>query len=90
MSNPNHTTEAFDIFAIPELSEPLFKNVVTLDPSEVEAKWDLLSTDILPLQLANLNKIVLLALAATLKERKLFDDGPKTRKNEPHAKRKNA
>jgi len=90
MSNPNHTTEALDISAIPALSEPLFDDVVTLDPSEVEKKWDLLSTDILLLQLFNLNKIVLLALAATLKERKLFDDEPETGKNEPRAKRKNA
>lgn len=90
MFKPNQTTEALDIFAIPELSEPLFEDVVTLDPSEVEAKWDLLSTDISLLQFFNLNKIVLLALAATLKERKLFDDGPKTRKNEPRSKHRNA
>ena len=90
MFKPNQTAEALDIFAIPELSEPLFEDVVTLDPAEVEDKWDLLSTDILPLQLANLNKIVLLALAATLKERKLLDAEPKTRKNKTRTKHKNA
>ncbi|MGB0343587.1 MAG: hypothetical protein ACPGGG_09150 [Parvibaculales bacterium] len=51
-----------------ELFEPVFDNVVTLDPTRVEEVWDRLSMDTQALELQSLTRLLLRTLAIAIEE----------------------
>ncbi len=51
-----------------ELFEPVFDNVVTLDPTLVEEVWDRLSMDTQALELKSLTRLLLRAFAIAIEE----------------------
>ena len=59
---------ADDIIKKSGLFEPMFNDVVTIDPSRAEEAWDRLSVDTQKLELQSFNKILALAFYATLME----------------------
>ena len=61
---------------VEDLFEPMFEDVITLDPSQVEEKWDVLSKETLLPQLGSLGQIAILAFLHTLKESPVLSKSP--------------
>ncbi len=59
---------ADDIIKKSGLFEPIFNDVVTIDPSRAEEAWDRLSVDTQMLHLQSFNKILALAFYTTIME----------------------
>ncbi len=63
------------------LFEPMFKDVVTLDPRRSEEVWEKLSTDTQMLEIGSIIPLLTLAFYDTLCERNLIDgSAPKNKK----------
>ena len=79
--------ETLELPEVEDLFEPMFEDVVTFDPSQVEEKWDLLSQETLSLQLGSLGQIVMLAFLHTLKETPLLNSRRQSKKQPDKAER---